>query len=809
MTKDMSDKISEGADVEKLSLKELFQACLKKWAWFLVSLIICLGAGYLYIKSQQPVYQRSEEILVKDQEAGGGIGGMSSTFASLGLISGKTNVFNELISMTSPAILAEVIDRLKLYVNYEEAGTFHGTDLYGTTLPFEVNFIDLGPQDGAGFKCEISGGGNIRLYDFYTVSIEGKTVKLPGEVNNIKKGSVTNSPVGKIQLVDNPSYLPLNNAKKGGRKEISITKSGMQSAIENYESNIQGDLKEEYADIIQLVIRDVNVERAVDILNEIVTVYNDNWVEDKNKIAKATSNFIEERLHIIEKELGDVDTNIAKYVSSTGSIDLSQSGTLLMEKEDELETAIVDLNNNLTLCKYMLDYLKSDANKNSIVPNNTGVQSPEVESQIQTYNELLLTRNALESSSSASNPLVKDYDTQLSNLRNALMKGMSNRILQLEKQLSSAVNERNKARGSLQANPIQSLPLLSEKRQQAVKESLYLFLLEKREENELSQKFTADNIRIITPPMGSLRPVSPKKKIIMLFMLIIGVAIPLLVIYVKKTGDTKVRGKKDLERVKIPFAGEIPQVGKPGKLKNLGNTNLKRRKDEKAPISVVEEGKRDVVNEAFRVIRSNIDFMIGKNKDKAEVIMLTSFNPGSGKSFISYNLGLSFAIKKKRVLLVDCDLRHGSSSMYVNNPTKGLSDYLTESTSDWHSLVKKSPSQPSIDIMPIGKIPPNPAELLENGRLDELIKEAKQEYDVIILDCPPVNIVVDTQIVGQMVDRTLFVVRAGLLEKSALKELNEFYDEKKFKNMSVLLNGTTASNSRYYTYGTYQHYNEN
>ena len=186
--------------------------------------------------------------------------------------------------------------------------------------------------------------------------------------------------------------------------------------------------------------------------------------------------------------------------------------------------------------------------------------------------------------------------------------------------------------------------------------------------------------------------------------------------------------------------------------------------------------------------------------------MLTSFNPGSGKSFISYNLGVSFALKRKRVLIVDCDLRHGSSSMFVGMPKNGLTNYLTGNIDNWKDVVEKTSASPNLSILPIGKMPPNPAELLDNGRIKELINEAKEDYDYVLLDCPPVNIVVDTQIVGQYADRTLFVVRAGLLDKNALGELDEFYEEKRFKNMSVILNGTEASHSRYYTYGTYQNH---
>lgn len=793
-----------------LSLKEFLNLCFRKWPWFLLSLVICLGAGYLYVKCQEPVYERSEDILIKDQEAGGGIGGMSSAFASMGLISGNTNVYNELISITSPAVLAEVIDRLHLDVNYTMSGFFHGTTLYGASLPFNVRFVDLDLQEAASFNSELNPDGSLRLYDFVSYTPLGKKVKHDQEIKGVKIGDTVKTPVGKIVISRNEAYDPAEPIVEEGKPvEIAVKKMEMQSAIEVYQSKLTGDLKDDYADVIVLSMKDVNVQRAVDVLTTILNVYNEDWVADKNKIAKATSVFIEERLRIIERELGEVDTSVAEHRSSTGTINLQDKGKALLDKGQGLEQQIVELTNKLALCRYMYDDLKDSGNKYNIIPINTGAQSEEVELQINTYNTLLLSRNALENSSSSANPLVKDYDEQLANMRGAILKGMSNNIMQLESLIASTNKELDKAESFLRSAPIQTLPLLSEQRQQSVKQNLYLFLLEKREENELGQKFTADNTRLITPPMGSLKPVSPKKLFIMLFAFVMGWLIPLVTLYIQATGDTKVRAKKDLEKLKVPFAGEIPQVGKPAKLKTFeAMDRLKHRKDEKPPLAVVQEGKRDVVNEAFRVIRSNIDFMAGRHANGAEVIMLTSFNPGSGKSFISYNLALSFAIKKKRVLLIDCDLRHGSSSMYVGMPSKGITNYLTDSTDDWHSLVKNSDSQPSVAILPVGKMPPNPAELLEGGRMERLIAEARKEYDIVLLDCPPVNIVVDTQIVGQWADRTLFVVRAGLLDKSALVELNEFYEEKKFRNMSVLLNGTTAAHSRYYTYGNYQNYND-
>lgn len=798
-----SNNPTETVAVENFSFQEFLHTCLSKWKWFLLSLVGFVGLAMLYVMTREPVYERSEQILIKNQESGGGIGDMSSAFSTLGLFSSNSSVNNELISITSPAITYEVVRILNLDMNYVKEGGMHPVTLYGKTLPVNIRLLDIGLQQGASLKCRLAPDGSAVFYDFRCTTEDGEK-KFKEEVKVGKIGEVVATPLGKIQVALNPKY---DNAPRKDEWDIKITKMPMQVAVEAYGKKVAGDLVDEYAEVIELVIRDVNVERAVDVLNEIVKVYNNNYIEDKNKIAKATSAFIDERLSVIQKELGEVDHSIADYTSSLGTLDLMAKGQVDMEKEEQYQERLVALTNQLQMADYLHEFLSSGDNKFRILPMNTGVDSPELEAQIGIYNELLITRNNLADQSSVSNPLVQEYDSQLTNMRGAIEMGLNNQISRYKTNIKSLKSQQAEVRGSLKSSPGQALPLISEQRQQKVKENLYLYLLEKREENELTQKFTADNTRIITPPMGSLKPVSPKKMLMLILGLLLGFGVPLVWIYLKLSNDTKVRSKKDLERVKMPFAGEIPQVGKQ-KLPPTGAVaRFGKKKKETAPMAVVEEGKRDVVNEAFRVIRSNIEFMSGKN-EKGEVILLTSFNPGSGKSFISYNLGLSFALKKKRVLLIDCDLRHGSSSMYVNMPGKGVTNFLNGSESDWEKLAITSPANPYLKILPVGKMPPNPAELLENDNFRKMIEEARSEYDYILLDCPPVNIVVDAQIVGKYADRTLFIVRAGLLDRSALPELNEFQDEHKFNKMSLILNGTEATKSRYYTYGTYQSYSD-
>lgn len=793
-------------EVIDFSIKDFIKICLGNWYWFLLSIAVAVGIGLFYIYYQQPVYERSEQILVTDNDSGGGIGDITEAFSSLGLFSNNTNVNNELISLTSPAVMYQVADKLRLDYNYITKDGIRNKTLYGNSLPFVVKLPEIDPQGALSFRFSVSPDGSKKLWKFVTYK-DGKKIKVNEEINvpPLSADEII-TPIGKIIISPNPIY---NGEPLEEPIEIRFSKMPMQTTVEIYGEKLLGDLVDQDADVIGLSIKDVSVQRAVDILNEVLNVYNQDWIDDKNRMAVATSAFIDERLRLIQKELGEVDMSIAEYQKKIGTPDLLTTAGIKMEKEAGIDQELIQLNNQLSVAEFMQDYITKNVDNSSIIPVNIGVDSKEIASQIVAYNDLLMARNNILSNSSATNPLVENYDRQLQDIRLSILKGVDNEIGKLKTLVSNMNREQSKIGGQMASASVDALPLLSEERQQKVKEGLYLFLLQKREENELSQKFSADNTRIISPPMGSLDPVSPRKGLIIVVAFLIGLGSPLAAMYISESSNTKVRSRKDLENVSMPFAGEIPHVGKKTKLKidsDRFGKFARSKKEEKPPLSVVEEGKRDVVNEAFRVIRSNIDFMGGKNKDH-QVIMLTSFNPGSGKSFIAYNLGLSFAIKGKKVLLIDCDLRHGSSSMYIGMPQKGITDYLTETTDNWEHLIVKSSANPNLSILPIGKMPPNPAELLENGRLEELVKEAKGEYDYVLLDCPPVNIVVDTHIVGQYADRTLFVVRAGLLEKNALKELNEFYAEKRFKNMSLILNGTEAAHSRYYTYGNYQNLN--
>ena len=537
-------------------------------------------------------------------------------------------------------------------------------------------------------------------------------------------------------------------------------------------------------------IDDASVQKAEDILNTLIEVYNEKWIQDKNQIAVSTSRFIGERLGVIENELGHVDENISNYKSEHLLPDVQAASSLYMSQSAENKKEIQTLTNQLSTAQFIRRELGSKE-MNQPLPTNSGIANVNIESQIGEYNKMVLDRNRLIANSSEKNPLVKDLGNSMQSMKRTILQSVDNLIVSLNTQIRSIRQQEATTTQQLASNPSQAKYLLSVERQQKVKEELYLYLLQKREENELSQAFTAYNTRVITAPRGSALPTAPNKKNILLVALALGLLVPAVIIFMQENMNTKVRGKKDLENLSVPYLGEIP----------LYFSNKKKKNKSSEHAIVVEESNRNIINEAFRVLRSNVDFMKNKNT-KQIVFIVTSFNPGSGKSFLSMNIAMSFAIKGKKVLVIDGDLRHGTVSAYVGSPRKGLSDYLGNKEADWNELLVVDKKFPNLHVIPVGTIPPNPTELLEDGSLATLMQNLRDVYDYIFIDCPPIDIVADTQIIEQYADRTLFVIRAGLLDRSLLPELESIYQEKRFKNLSVILNGTESTGGRYsYRYG--------
>lgn len=780
----IENRTSVGKSAEDfIRLQDLWGMFFQKWYWFALSLFVALATASLYLLSTPNVYTRTAAILVKDDSKNNSSASSAmNEFADMGIFKSNTNINNELLTLKSPTLMTEVVKRLGLNEIYTVRRGLKRIELYKSS-PILVTYL-FDDKKSVSFDIEVGAQNKFYLSNFIVAGEETEE-RLEGII-----GDSIQTSAGTLAISLTSQY---ENSFTGST--IRYSKESADMMADSYTQKLRAELGNEDATIINLSIDDASVQKAEDILNTLIEVYNEKWIQDKNQIAVSTSRFIGERLGVIENELGHVDENISNYKSEHLLPDVQAASSLYMSQSAENKKEIQTLTNQLATAQFIRREL-GGKEMNQPLPTNSGIANVNIESQIGEYNKMVLDRNRLIANSSEKNPLVKDLGNSMQSMKRTILQSVDNLIVSLNTQIRSIRQQEATTTQQLASNPSQAKYLLSVERQQKVKEELYLYLLQKREENELSQAFTAYNTRMITAPRGSALPTAPNKKNILLVALALGLLVPAVIIFMQENMNTKVRGKKDLENLSVPYLGEIP----------LYFRNKKKKNKFSEYAIVVEEGNRNIINEAFRVLRSNVDFMKSKNTEQ-KVFIETSFNPGSGKSFLSMNIAMSFAIKGKKVLVIDGDLRHGTVSAYVGSPKKGLSDYLGNKEVVWNELLVIDKKYPNLHIIPVGTIPPNPTELLEDGSLATLMQDLRDEYDYIFIDCPPIDIVADTQIIEQYADRTLFVVRAGLLDRSLLPELESIYQEKRFKNLSVILNGTESTGGRYgYRYGYHNGY---
>lgn len=779
---------------DSLNIKDLMLLYLSKWRWFLLSLAVCIGLAVVYLLRTPSVYTRTATLLIEDNDKGGSISASEMSFADLGLFQSNTNVNNEIIAMSSPALMQDVVRRLHLDMTYSADGRFHDEVLYGSTLPVTVALNEFTDGESASLTMYVDTSGAVSLYDFRTV-LNGENVRYKDVVQG-KVGETVETPLGGI--VVNPTAF---FHRVGSGMEITVSKSTLYGATTAYSSKLTVSLLQKEATVVSLSMKDVSVQRAVDVLNTLISAYNESWVSAKNQIAVSTSAFIDDRLRVIEHELGAVEEDISSYKSKNLIPDLQASSDLYIQQSSETEVKLLELSNRMYMVRYISDYMSREENAFELLPAGTGIESTGIEGQILEYNNKLLERNYLVASSSTSNPLVVDADQALQSMRATILTSLENYTVMLQNQMESLRQQESKATDRIAATPDQAKYLLSVERQQKVKESLYLFLLQKREENELSQAFTAYNTRLITPPVGSIAPTSPARMQILLIAFVLGLVIPMGVFFLKENGNTRLRGRKDLESMSVPYVGEIPMCdGKKSSIRyRLRNLTRRGAKNDDVEV-VVKEGVRNVVNEAFRVVRTNLEFM--HVPSSGHVYMTTSFNPGSGKTFVTVNVAVSLAIRGRKVLVVDGDMRRATASRLLHSPSIGISDWLSGRETDMDRILFRTDIHENLWMMPVGTIPPNPTELLQDGRLKELFDALKDSFDYIFIDCPPINIVADTQIISKVADRTVFIVRAGLLERSMLPELEADFRDGRYPGLCMVLNGTVSKGGRYgYSYG--------
>lgn len=763
-TNNSSNKNDQG-----LNIVDLFMYLASQWKWFLLSILICGGIAWYNYARAPLVYFRSATVIIKDPSNKASTSGLDRFDNFIN----KVNVANEILQFRSKKLMREVVQRVHADVSYQIKDGLRSNELYNES-PVLVSLPDALPEQSFSFTMTLKDAKTVTLSDFS--GIEAKPsyeVALNDTVAIIEGMNV---------VVTATNYLRdswLNTP-------IRVQKLPVESMVNYYKNALGIQQEEEEASILTLALKDSSPARAEDVLNTLITVYNEEAIKEKNQVAVNTANFINERLIIIERELGNVESNLESFKQRNQIVDIASSAGMYMTESQKYNADAMELETQLRLANFIKDYLTDPSKETDLIPSNTGISDMNIENQISLYNAAKLKRDHLIDDSSVNNPVVQELNNSLRAMKQSIIRAVDNMIVSLNVKRNDAQNREMRAQDRVTAIPTKERQMLSIERQQKIKEALYLFLLNKREENALSQAMADNNARVIDGAEGSNAPISPNRNRILLLGLLVGIALPGAVCLAILFMDTRVHGRKDIEGVtSVPYLGEIP-------------LDKEAMKDHRRKVMAVKEQGDDIVSEAFRILRTNMAFLSKKDKP-AQVITFTSFNIGAGKTFIARNLSMSLAYLKKRVVMVDLDIRKGTLSRHFGHYHVGVTNYLSDNTVKVDDIIQH---QEGFDLIPAGILAPNPAELLMDNRLDELMNELRTRYDYIIADNVPVGLIADATIANRIADLTIFVVRAGKLDRRQLPDIEKLYQEKKLKNMALVLNGANPERHGYgYSYG--------
>lgn len=763
-TNNSSNKNDQG-----LNIVDLFMYLASQWKWFLLSILICGGIAWYNYARAPLVYFRSATVIIKDPSNKASTSGLDRFDNFIN----KVNVANEILQFRSKKLMREVVQRVHADVSYQIKDGLRSNELYNES-PVLVSLPDALPEQSFSFTMTLKDAKTVTLSDFS--GIEAKPsyeVALNDTVAIIEGMNV---------VVTATNYLRdswLNTP-------IRVQKLPVESMVNYYKNALGIQQEEEEASILTLALKDSSPARAEDVLNTLITVYNEEAIKEKNQVAVNTANFINERLIIIERELGNVESNLESFKQRNQIVDIASSAGMYMTESQKYNADAMELETQLRLANFIKDYLTDPGKETDLIPSNTGISDMNIENQISLYNAAKLKRDHLIDDSSVNNPVVQELNNSLRAMKQSIIRAVDNMIVSLNVKRNDAQNREMRAQDRVTAIPTKERQMLSIERQQKIKEALYLFLLNKREENALSQAMADNNARVIDGAEGSNAPISPNRNRILLLGLLVGIALPGAVCLAILFMDTRVHGRKDIEgATSVPYLGEIP-------------LDKEAMKDHRKKVMAVKEQGDDIVSEAFRILRTNMAFLSKKDKP-AQVITFTSFNIGAGKTFIARNLSMSLAYLKKRVVMVDLDIRKGTLSRHFGHYHVGVTNYLSDNTVKVDNIIQH---QEGFDLIPAGILAPNPAELLMDNRLDELMNELRARYDYIIADNVPVGLIADATIANRIADLTIFVVRAGKLDRRQLPDIEKLYQEKKLKNMALVLNGVNPERHGYgYSYG--------
>lgn len=785
MIDERKDKLGEQSE-EQVNIQELLFRYLIHWPWFVVSIIICIACAWGYLRLTTPIYNISATVLIKDEKKGGGAS-MSSDLEKMGLegfVSSSSNVDNEIEVLRSKSLSREVANNLGLFVTYMDEDEFPSKELYHTSpvlvslthqeadkLPgrMEINMI-LQPTGALGVQITVGEKEYRKQFD-----------KLP---------AVFPTDEGTVAFFANNDTLsavcPENITKE---RHITAFINRPFSVLKEYVNSLSIAPTSKTTSVVVISLENTNTRRGRDYINKLLEMYNINANNDKNEVAQKTAEFIDERIGIISKELGSTEQDLENFKRSAGITDLSSEAQIALTGNAEYEKKRVENQTQINLVMDLQRYMKG--NEYEVLPSNIGLQDAASAGAIDRYNQMLVERKRLLRTSTENNPTIINLDTSIRAMRTNVQATLDATLKGLQITKEDLAREASRYSRRINDAPTQERQFVSIARQQEIKSGLYLMLLQKREENAITLAATANNAKIIDEALADDNPISPKKMLVYLAALVLGVGLPVGVIYLIGLTKFKIEGRADVEKLtSLPVVGDIPLA------------------DEKTGSIAVFENQNNLMSETFRNVRTNLQFMLENGKN---VILVTSTISGEGKSFISANLAISLSLLGKKVVIVGLDIRKPGLNKVFNIPKKehGITQYLTNTTANLMDFVQPSDINKNLFILPGGTVPPNPTELLARGGLEKAIETLKANFDYVILDTAPVGMVTDTLLIGRVADLSVYVCRADYTHKAEFTLINELAENNKLPNLCIAINGLDLNSRKYgyyYGYGKYGKY---
>ena len=792
MKEELTNEKLREADDKEIDIQELLFKYLIHWPWFVGAVIVCLISAYIYLYVATPVYNISATVLIKDDKKGGSsnnVAGLDELGLS-GLITSSQSIDNEIEVLRSKTLVKEVVNYLNLYVTYQDDDQIPSKELYKTS-PVQVNMT---PQEAEKLKTKVVIEMVLHPQGSLDVNVKMEDKEIQKHFEKLPAILPTNQ--GTLSFFQTTDSISSKKNEEVGSpvqdmRHITATISQPMNVARRYCENLSIEPTSKTTSVVTVSLKNSSLQRGQDFINQLLEMYNRNTNNDKNEIAQKTAEFIDERIGIISKELGSTEADLETFKRDAGITDLSSDAQIALTGNAEYEKKQVENRTQISLVEDLKKYLGH--NEYEILPSNVGLKDITLAAQIDRYNEMLIERKRLLRTSTENNPAIINLDTSIRATKANVQATLEGTLQGLFITKADLDREAKRYMRRISDAPGQERQYVSIARQQEIKAGLYLMLLQKREENAIMLAATANNAKIIDDAIADVIPVSPKRSIIYLAALCLGIAIP--VIYMIDLTKFKIESRADVEKLtSVPIAGDIP---------------LTDEKNTKEGSIAVFENQNNLMSETFRNIRTNIQFMLQNNK---KVILVTSTVSGEGKSFTSANLAISLSLLGKKVVIVGLDIRKPGLNKVFNlsSKEKGITQYLANPEMDLMSLVQSSDVNRNLYILPGGTVPPNPTELLARDGLDKAIEILKKNFDYVILDTAPIGMVTDTLLIGRVADLSAYVCRADYTHKAEYTLINELFHEQKLPNLCTIINGVDLKKRKYgyyYGYGKYgKHY---